>query len=463
MISRGGFIVKKETLSKEEQNKLKNSLTVSPELQNAGFVNVNESFPVFRESESRFRIPRFYGVEHFGTPKHNKIPNGISIDVPFQGVLKASTFQDVASDKVISHLHDCGGGILSLPTGYGKTCVSLYILSKMKVKTLIIVHKEFLMNQWRERIQQFLPSAKIGIIQKNKIDILGKDVVIGMLQSLAMKDYSPNTFDSFGLTIIDETHHISSKVFSKALFAVCTKYMLGLSATPIRKDGLTKVLNWFIGDIIFSVQRENQSAVNVNIKHFSCDEFNKDPPLNKLGKISLSTLINDLVVIPERNQLIVELLACDIREGRKIIVLSDRRNHCEILLELVRAQIPECTVGLYMGGMKQSELDKSEKCDILLATFSLAHEGLDIPSLDTLILATPKTDIVQSCGRILRETVGKKNTPLIHDILDRFASLPAQAMKRRKYYKEAGFIINGGTKLTKNSVKQVGSYSFIDE
>lgn len=461
MLSRGGYLLKKDKLSQEQIVSLKNTLTVSPELQSS-FANA-ESFPVFRESESRFRIPRFYGTEFFGLPK-NKIPKGIPIDIEFKGSLKKETNQDIASAKALSHLNEFGGGILSLPTGYGKTCVSLYILSQLKVKTLIIVHKEFLMNQWVERIQQFLPSASIGIIQQNKIDIAGHDIVIGMLQSIAMKEYKTGTFDSFGLTIIDETHHISSKVFSKALFNVCTKYMLGLSATPIRKDGLTKVLKWFIGDIFYSVQRENQRLVNVDIHKFTCDEYNEDPPLSKVGKISLSTVINQIVVIEKRNLLIVRILLEKLRDERKIIVLSDRRNHCELLKEMISSDsaFDDYSCGLYMGAMKQNELKESEKCDIILATYSLAHEGLDIPTLDTLILSTPKTDIVQSCGRILRETPGKKNDPLIIDFLDSYASLPNQAMKRRKYYKESGFCINGKIKPASETKMVNIGYAFID-
>ena len=461
MLTRGGYILKKENLSDKEVAALKNVLTVSPELQNnGGFVNA-DSFPVFRESKSRFRIPRYYGVQHFGNPLV-KIPNGVPINIEFNGQLKQSTNQDIAVEKALYHLDTFGGGILSLPTGFGKTCVSLYILSKLKLKTLIIVHKEFLMNQWIERIKQFLPSATIGKIQQNKVDIVGKDIVIGMLQSLAMKEYESNMFETFGFTIIDETHHISSKVFSKALFNVCTKHMLGLSATPIRKDGLTKVLNWFIGDIFYSIQRENQTSVNVNIHKFRCDEYNEDPPLNKLGKISLATVINNLVVIEERNELICKLLLECANNGRKTILLSDRRNHCELLHEKIKIQMPKFTSGLYMGGMKQDKLNESEKCDIILATFSLAHEGLDIPSLDTLILSTPKTDIVQSCGRILRETTGKKNNPLIIDICDMYASLPAQANKRKKYYNESGFIIDGKIKQNKPHKQETG-YCFIEE
>ena len=461
MLTRGGFILKKEKLNNEEISKLRNELTVSPELQtNGGFCHP-ESFPVFRESQSRFRIPRYYGIQHYGQPIF-KIPNGVQINIEFNGQLKHSTKQDIAVDKALFHLNKFGGGILSLPTGFGKTCVSLYILSKLKLKTLIIVHKEFLMNQWIERIKQFLPTATIGIIQQKKFDIVGKDIVIGMLQSLAMKEYESNMFETFGFTIIDETHHISSKIFSKALFNVCTKHMLGLSATPIRKDGLTKVLNWFIGDIFYNVQRENQTSVNVNIHTYNCEEYTKDPPLNKLGKISLPTIINSLVVINERNELICKLLLDCSNNGRKTILLSDRRNHCELLHNLIKHKMPQFTSGLYMGGMKQDKLDESEKCDIILATFSLAHEGLDIPSLDTLILSTPKTDIIQSCGRILRETPGKKNNPLIIDICDMYASLPAQAKKRRKYYNESGFIVDGKIKQ-KNTHKQEKSYCFIEE
>lgn len=460
MLTRGGFIIHKSQLDNNKIEWLKKELTVTPEQPGNSFATL-DSFPVFRESESRFRIPRHFGIEHFDL-KVNKIPNGVDIDIPFNGELKESTNQPQAAQCAIDHIKSKGGGILSLPTGYGKTCVSLYILSQLKVKTLIIVHKDFLLNQWIERIEQFLPSANIGRIQQNKVDIHGKDIVIGMLQSIAMKSYEPSVFETFGFTIIDETHHISSKVFSKALFNVCTKYMLGLSATPIRKDGLTKVLNWFIGDIFYSVERKQQTQVDVQTITFSCDEFNDDVPMNKLGKISLSEVINKLVDIQKRNELIIKHLFEHLHNGRKIIVLSDRRSHCEILNKLLTEQNSKFTYGLYMGGMKQSELKVSEECNVILATYSLAHEGLDIPSLDTLILATPKTDIVQSCGRILRETKGKKNNPLIIDICDSFGSLPNQARKRRVYYKNSGFIINGQNNTTSKE-RPLSGYSFVDE
>ena len=108
-----------------------------------------------------------------------------------------------------------------------------------------------LLNQWIERIEQYIPTARVGRIQGPTIDIEGKDIVIGMLQSLSMKEYEDGTFDSFGLLLIDEVHHISSEVFSNALFRIVTKYTLGLSATMDRKDGTTFVFKLFLGDIVY--------------------------------------------------------------------------------------------------------------------------------------------------------------------------------------------------------------------
>jgi hypothetical protein len=139
------------------------------------------------------------------------------------------------------------------------TVMSLKIISVLSKKTLILVHKEFLMNQWIERIQEFLPTARVGIIQGPKFEVDNKDIVIGMIQSIYDKVYPMNTFSSFGLTIIDEVHRIGSEEFSKTLTKIVTPYMLGISATVDRKDGLTKVLHMFIGEKLYSLQRENKS------------------------------------------------------------------------------------------------------------------------------------------------------------------------------------------------------------
>ena len=133
-----------------------------------------------------------------------------------------------------------------------ENCSSKNLVRRLQKKAVVVVHKDFLMTQWRDRIKQFLPEARIGKIQQNTVDIENKDIVLAMVQSLSMKEYDDETFDSFGLAIFDECHHLGAEVFHRSMSKVASKYMLGLSATPKRKDGLTKVFEWYIGPIVFS-------------------------------------------------------------------------------------------------------------------------------------------------------------------------------------------------------------------
>ena len=446
ILLRSGYIVKKDEISERQRSKLVRDLTVHPVSfggPTSNFIRDSDKFRVYRESDSRYRIPRFYGVSTFGIPSRNKLMNSsVSIDMTFNGSLKKELLQHDACKAVIDQLNSIGGGILSLPTGYGKTTCALYILCQLKVRTLIVVHKEFLMNQWAERITQFIPDAQVGIVRQNKVQVVGKDIVLVMLQSVAMKEYPPDTFNGFGMTIIDETHHICSNTFSRALFNISCKYMLGLSATPERKDGLTKVLHWFLGPMAFEIQRENQTSVQVDVATFPSTEYSGvDVPLSVTGQVSMPAIVTLLCENDRRNAFIADIVSEKLCEGRKIIILSDRRSHCELLLLKCTEMHPDKSCGLYMGGMKQSVLKKNEECDAIFATYSLAHEGLDIPTLNTLVMATPKSDVVQSCGRILREAGTRTLHPCIIDVVDEFGTLPRQHQRRSTFYRKVGFNI----------------------
>ena len=218
--------------------------------------------------------------------------------------------------------------------------------------------------------------------------------------------------------------------------------MLGLSATLERKDGLTRVLHWFLGDILYKVERSEQKHVNIQRIDYKCDMYNESFPMNRLKKPSIPEAITKIIEQPERNEIIVELIRKNLyMHNRRILILTDRRQHCMDMMKTCTDSITGKTFGLYIGGMKAEQLKESEECDAIFATYSLAHEGLDIPVLDTLIMASPKSDIVQSVGRILRETIGKKNNPYILDIVDMWGPFQYQFFKRSKYYKEAGFHI----------------------
>ena len=137
--------------------------------------------------------------------------DGDDIDITFNGDLREE--QKPIEKIYLDSADKIGGGIISLKCGGGKTVLALHIISMLKKKTIVVVHKDFLMTQWRDRIKQFLPNARIGKIQQNTIDIEDKDIVLSMVQSLSMKEYSEDTFDSFGLAVFDECHHLGAEVF----------------------------------------------------------------------------------------------------------------------------------------------------------------------------------------------------------------------------------------------------------
>ena len=525
-----GYTLIKNELTIEQQKQIRNDLMIKPRVH-GGPVNVQHTFPAYRESSNKLYVPHYYGVEHFGPPKEYKISEGTNINLEFSGKLR--DYQEPVVNKFIKHceVSSFGGGLLELYCAWGKTSGSLYILSQLKKKTLVIVHKEFLMNQWIERIQQFLPKARVGKIQGSIIDVDNKDIVLCMLQSLISIEYETSLFEQFGFTIIDEVHHISSQSFSNSLFKVVTKYMLGLSATMDRKDGTTPVFKMFLGDVIYKAENKNDHPVEVRAVTYKVndDEFN-DTILDYRGKPQNSSMISKLCEYNRRTEFIIQTL-CDFitvdNVDNKIInqhkldmdasvthcqickknnnylirnTCCDAIKYCMPCMENIETQIektgkkgrpkcPNCTkclkyqqnyienpyvkpleqthtiimahnlnilhymykkivcknlasVGYYIGGMSELELKTSEKKQIILASFSMSQEGLDIPTLNAEFLITPKTDIVQSVGRILRAK-HKYSHPIIYDFIDTHDVFQRQWLKRKAFYKKQNYKIIG--------------------
>lgn len=497
------------------------------------------------------------------------------------------------------------------------TVCALYIITVLRKKTLIVVHKDFLLNQWKERIDQFLPNARVGLIKGKTCDTEDKDIVIGSLQSLSMKDYEPEVFSDLGMIVIDEClpyhqlvateigprrigdivklwqvgaptpaviaydeltlafvaarvthawertrtqplvrlkfrgapdlvcteghkiltsrgymqakdievadtlavrwgaenefscvtgvldkldevatspgmvydleidrfhnfvctdadgrvgvvvhncHRTGAEVFSRVYRKINTRYSLGLSATVNRKDGLTKVFKWHIGDIVYKgAKRKDTVHVRVvDYKHAS-PAYSKEW-LMFTGKPNTSRMINNICDFLPRTVFLVDLLKEVLAKEpeRKVLILSDRRKHLETFKELLDAEGIEN--GFYYGGMKPADLKASEEKQVLLATFAFCAEGLDVARLDTLVLASPKSDIVQSVGRILREKEQNRlHVPLIVDIVDNFSMFPCQAKKRIKYYKGQKYALDGerdgGAKA--NALVELRGHAFV--
>jgi len=535
-----GYTILKSELSIKHQLALKEMLMVKPYVPGSP-VQVQKIFPVYRESDKKIYVPRYFGEELFGPAKVIKITEGDDINLEFKGTLR--DYQIPVVNKFINYVkrRETESGLLELPCAWGKTSASLHICCQIKKKTLVIVHKEFLMNQWIERISQFIPSAKVGKIQGQIIDIDNKDIVICMLQSLVLKEYPSTLFDCFGFTIIDEVHHISSETFSNALFKIVTKYMLGLSATMIRKDGTTKVFKMFLGEVVEKVERKDEHNVQVRAITFKTNdnEFN-ETVLDWKGNPQISTMISKLCSYSKRTEFIIKILTdfIEVDGLDKNIIEAHKREmdtknpNCQICLKnnnyliknsccnvvnyclpcmhqleinaeipevigvdvdgqkIYKTKLPKCpsckkrlkyeqsyienpyvkpleqlqtlilshnlnvlhyiynkivckniaSVGYYVGGMKESELKKSEKQQIVLASFSMASEALDIPSLNAEFLITPKTDIVQSVGRILRAKHAYSD-PIIYDIKDNHEVFQKQWLKRKAYYKKQNYNI----------------------
>jgi len=430
VLGKKGYSVLKSNLTSKEELFIRKELNVKAYLPKSPIQP--EAFPLYRESPKKFYMPRHFGINTFGDFNENKLSHGEDINLEFKGELRE--FQVNIVNKYINAVKDSGGGLLDVDPGKGKTVMALNIISKLKKKTLVIVHKSFLLNQWIERIEQFLPSARVGKIQGQIIDIDDKDIVIGMLQSLSQKEYPEGTFDCFGLSIYDETHHLGAEVFSRCMMRTITNYTLGLSGTMQRKDGLTKVFKMFLGDIVHK-EKSNTSEHKVIVKAINYsvddDEFN-EIKYDYRGNPLYSTMISKLCNYNHRSEFIIKVLQNElsINNDQQIMILAHNKSLITYVFKAIEHR-NIATVGYYIGGMKEAELKKSENKKVIIATYSMASEGLDIKTLSSLIMASPKTDVCQSVGRILRT---KHTSPMVIDIIDSHDIFEKQWNKRKQYY-----------------------------
>lgn len=465
-LSNRGFAIEKKG-NEELVETLKQELTVCPKV-NPSMIGAGEPayFPVYRENEEKLYLPKYFGLQKFGVPTKNTIKDGVDASgLVFHGSIRPE--QEAPVNAFIEAAKDPKkmGGIISLVCGGGKTVCGLYIASYFKKKTLVVCHKDFLGNQWKERIAQFLPEARVGTIKQSKVDVKDKDIVIASLQSIAMRTYEESIFKDFGLVIFDEAHHLSAEVFSQCLPKTTCKRMLGLSATLKRKDGLSKVFEWYLGKPVFQLKRED-NHLEVLVKRFydPTPEYSKEIKMHWNGKLNVAKMINNVCEFPPRSYMIVDTLMEVLKKEpkRQVLILSERRNHL-VELENILLQRNVTSIGYYIGGMRQEDLDKSAEKQILLGTFQLAQEGMDVPTLNTLILASPVSSIEQAIGRIQRQKrEARIYKPLVIDILDEFSIFEGQGRKRIAFYTKNGYEITDPMK-EKQELEKDMKYCFIED
>ena len=400
-----------------------------------------EPFVCFKELKENFIVPKMYGtkvIREKNLPYVDIQNEGETVDISFSGSLREPQVEQV--DKTVSALETIQGGVMCLHCGFGKTTCSLHISCHFKKKTIILVHTTALLEQWKNRIEQFVTGSSVGVIQRDRVEVGSKTHVIALMQSVSKRDYDPSVFESFGLMIVDEAHHVCASQLSKCISKVGCKLRIGLSATPDRKDGMTAFLYDSIGPVC--------SMVEMNPEHIKVDiiSVTSGPSdmvyLFRKGKQSpnIAKMINNLCDPgnPEavcRTGIITRVLKNCHDAGRHTIVLSDRRAHLRWIGDLLEEIGMD--VGFMVGGISPGDIERVSKSRIIMATYPYCSEGLDIPSLDTCVFVTPRSDIVQCCGRILRKCSGKQ-TPYIVDFSDDCPVFMGQAVKRSKYYKKIG-------------------------
>ena len=397
----------------------------------------------YQELKDNFLVPKPYGIRYIkenNLPSNTIIPKGDNVSITFKGELRRAQIPVV--DDAMKSMLEKEGAVLNLFCGFGKTTCANMISCKLGVKTLILVHTSALAEQWKDRIEQFVEGSSVGMIKQSVFDIEDKTHVIGLMQSISMRDYGHGAFNSFGLMIVDECHHVCAETLSKCITVAGTRYRLGLSATPFRKDGFHPFLWFSIGDIASTVERSNDSQeLLVEAVLITEGPSVIHTVYRKGGKksVNMSRMISDLCDAPgseNRTKTLAQCIKNKYQEGRHIIVLSGRRDHLVSISEELDS-IGVHDIGFMVGGQKSSKTKEAELSKVVLATYAFTSEGVDIPSLDTAIFATPRSDVVQTTGRILRSHPNKK-TPLVVDFVDYPYVFSNQFKKRIRYYKTLG-------------------------
>ena len=365
------------------------------------------------------------------------------VNFTFAGRLKP--LQAPAVQSCLSH----DFGLLSSPTGSGKTCMALYLIAARRQPALIVVHTKELLNQWIDRIGQFLgiPAEEIGVIGSGKFSI-GEKITIATVQTLVKK--ADQVAPSIGYLILDECHRAPAMQYANTIKAFDSKYMTGLTATPWRRDKLSKVIFWHIGDVVGQIDKQDllKQGDLCQAKVVWIDtEFNTLTDASEFYSAALSELTKDTA----RNNLIAETVRRAGGEGVSLI-LSDRRDHCNALHSALQKYHVESEV--LTGATKQKDREQIVKnlqagiCRCLIATGQLIGEGFDLPGIETIFLATPvkfSGRLIQYIGRALRPSPGKENA-VIYDFVDRLNPVFRASAKARAYtYRQQNLNNHAGT------------------
>jgi superfamily II DNA or RNA helicase len=408
----------------------------------------------YEDRGDTIRVPRFYASLHL--PGEVYAPDRLGKltqkdGLRFNGKLEETKTrpQITAFHATVKQLQLKKGALVVLPPGTGKTNLAIAIAIHLRLKVMVLVHTDFLISQWTRRIQDFVigtDPVSIGLIQQDTCDTKGCDFVLASIQSIHSRDYPTEDLEC-GLLIVDEAHHIAAETFSKVLSKIPHYYSMGLTATPKRGDGLGPMIELLIGARCFEMEVPQNKLVQVNMITYTLGQ--EKEIIYKNGTIGLSSMVTIITKDALRNRLLVNIISLlhEKFPTRKGLLLSDRVDH---LKQIYRQLDP--SMSAIISGSMHTEMTKAERAKmkrekkeieftkfITLSTYKMFAEAVDFDG-DFIILATPKVNIEQSTGRILRGRNLEYN-PVIFDIVDPFSSFDVWRWSRFNFYKKRGYQI----------------------
>ena len=444
-------------------------------------------------------LPRFYGLSLFGIPQKDIRSHGLLInpDIVLCDKRPLRDYQIRAKEASLKNLNEWGGATIIADCGSGKTAMALSIAHSLKRKTLVLCNRTFLMHQWKFEIagkgwtwsddasevsethnnyfkircenckkkiyliekcltcecgyrfigswattipptSSWLKNANVGWLQgSDKIDVKDKDFVVASIDSISQCSYSPEMLKEFGTVIIDEMHHLGAETLSQVIPKIPAKYILGITATPDRNDGLEHLLYWLVGPTAFVYKRIPSitgisNTVKVRREMF---ELGNRKEIFIYGRMNFAAMINSLAEDEIRNSFLISLYEKECIHRRKTLIVTSIVNHAKLLASKLNA------IAIH-GGCNSSLIAtaKNPETKVVIATYQFLEEGYDDPYIDTLILSLPRSKIQQIVGRCERTHEGKLK-PLIFDVIDTFSVFNGMGWKRHKFYRSRGFQI----------------------
>lgn len=453
----GVYWAPKESVSKA----MIDMLTVEPKTMPNQWASKIKCFYIHKSKPEVIGIPRFLGLSIFGKPTKDIRTDGAPM-AAFETIdLKLRPLQERALHQTLETLKTWGGSTIVADCGFGKTRLAVALAASLRLKTMVLCNREVLMLQWASVIKELTPwriswiqgSANFEreTIKTSEGLLLGpsqdSDVCIASIDTLIEGHVPKHIIDSFGLIIVDEAHHLAAASLVHALPLLPARNVVCLSATPDRRDGLEHVLYWLGGPVSFvykrlpSITGIRNSVLVRKIEATNCRGLEK---MYANGTLAFAEMLTSLSEDPRRNKIIldvlVDLVSADETGRKKIIVVSALVAHCQALKEAMSALECPVEMALMAGPNIESLKAKDPSTRIVFATYSLLEEGYDDPVLDTLVLATPRSRIQQTVGRIERTLEGKLR-PMVIDIVDIFSVYPNMWNKRKVFYKSRGFEI----------------------